>query len=253
MKNISGTVNKAIDVLELFLKGDPEIGLTEISELTGYNNTTTHRLLTTMVERGLIQQSKKNGKYSLGLKTLEFSFKVRLNLRYLDTMYLHLSKLCREQNVPVNLTVLDKDDQIVIDEIGIVNDFRYTGPVGQRLPLHATAPGKVFLAYLSEEERASFYSRNPLEAITQSTITDIDQLNAELKVVRENGIAFDEGQFIAGVWAVAAPVFRSRGEVVCVAAIILPLSQITAYNSQGYATALKRCTTELSVAMSRIR
>lgn len=252
MENISGTVTKAIDVLELFLEGKSELGLTEISELSGYNTTTVYRLLSTMVKRGLIHQGQKKGKYSLGLKTLEFSHKVRRNLNYLDIAYIHLSKLCRQKNVAVDVTVLDGDDQIVVDEIGVVDDFRYTAAIGKRLPLHATACGKIFLAYMDMEEKESFYSRNILEPITKNTITDKDQLNRELEIVNRDGLAFDDSQYIQGTWAVSAPVFSSKNEVVCVVTIVLPTSQVNAYRAQECSTSLKSCTAELSVAISRI-
>jgi IclR family transcriptional regulator, KDG regulon repressor len=251
MENISGTIDKALKVLDIFLKQDAEIGLSEIAELSGFNTATVHRLVFTMVKNGLLCQKQKNGKYSLGLKTLEFCFKVRGNLHYLDTTFLYMSKLCREQNVNINLTVLGLDDQVVVDEIGIGGDFRYTAPIGKRLPLHATTCGKIFLAYMSEADRSSFFKRNSLEQITRNTITDKDRLIAELETVKRDGLAFDEEQYLPGVWAVSAPIFNGKGEIATVATIVLPMSQVDALRSRECASALKRCTTELSAAMSR--
>jgi DNA-binding IclR family transcriptional regulator len=251
MENISGTINKALKVLDIFLKQDAEIGLSEIAALSGYNTATVHRLLFTMVKNGLLYQEKRNGKYSLGLKTLEFCFKVRGNLRYLDTTFLYMSKLCREQNVNINLTVLGSDDQIVIDEIGIGGDFRFTAPIGKRLPLHATSCGKIFLAYMSEAGRQSFLSRNSFEQITLNTITDKDRMITELETVKRDGLAFDEEQYLPGVWAVSAPIFNGKGDIATVATIVLPISQVDALRSRECATALKRYTTELSATMSR--
>jgi IclR family transcriptional regulator, KDG regulon repressor len=251
MENISGTIDKALKVLDIFLKQEAEIGLSEIAELSGYNTATVHRLLFTMVKNGLICQKKRNGKYSLGLKTLEFCFKVRGNLHYLDTTLLYMSKLCREQNVNINLTVLGSDDQIVIDEIGIGVDFRFTAPIGKRLPLHATACGKIFLAYMSEVDRQAFFSRNSLEQITPNTVTDKDRMIAELETVKRDGLAFDQEQYLPGAWAVSAPIFDGKGDVATAATIVLPMSQVDALRSRECATALKRYTTELSATMSR--
>ena len=68
MENISGTVNKAIDVLEIFLQQEGEFRLTELADLTGMDRATTYRLASTLVKRKFLRQAKKNGKYSLGLK-----------------------------------------------------------------------------------------------------------------------------------------------------------------------------------------
>jgi DNA-binding IclR family transcriptional regulator len=251
MENVSGTINKALKILDIFLAQDAEIGLTEVAALSGYNTATVHRILLTLVKDGLICQEKKNGKYSLGVKTLEFCFKVRGNLRYMDTTFLYMSKLCREQNVNINLTILDPDGQIVIDEIGVAGDFRYTAPIGKRLPLHATTCGKIFLAYMSDDDRNAFFKRSSLEQITRNTITDRDRLIAELETVKRDGLAFDEEQYLPGVWAVSAPIFNGKGAIACVATIVLPMSQVDALRSRECATALKRSTTELSAAMSR--
>jgi DNA-binding IclR family transcriptional regulator len=251
MENVSGTVNKAIDILDIFLKRKGEVGLTELSELTGYNTSTVYRLLSTMVKRGLLSQEKKKGKYSLGAKTIAFGFVARLNLNYLDTLYLHLSKLCHEHNVAVNVTVLHDGTALVIDEIGIANDFRVTALVGKQLPLHATAAGKIHLAYMSTEERKIFYSLKPLELITPKTMTSIGQIEKELEIVKREGIAFDQEEHILGTWAIAAPLFANKSGILATASAIVPVTRIDAYRSQQLVSALKSCATEISLVLSR--
>ncbi|HUT68446.1 MAG TPA: helix-turn-helix domain-containing protein, partial [Dehalococcoidales bacterium] len=72
MENISKTVIKAIDILEIFLKNDGALSLTEISRSTLLNAATTYRLVSTLVKRGYLSHQQNKGMYSLGLKTIDF-------------------------------------------------------------------------------------------------------------------------------------------------------------------------------------
>jgi IclR family KDG regulon transcriptional repressor len=171
MENVSGTVNKAIDVLEIFLQKEGEFRLTEIAGITGMDRATTYRLASTLVKRKFLHQAKKNGKYSLGLKMIDCSFAIRRNLKFIDLAYLYLGKLNAEKNAAVNLTILDGDKSLVVEEIGISSrGLLMDAPIAKRLPLHATACGKVLLASMSKKEREDFYSRNVLRPLRKTRL-----------------------------------------------------------------------------------
>ncbi|MBN1190997.1 MAG: IclR family transcriptional regulator [Dehalococcoidales bacterium] len=252
MENVSGTVNKAIDILEAFLAEDAELGLTELSRITGYNNATIYRLLSTMANRGLVYQGNKKGKYSLGLKTLEFSHTVRMHLGYLDITYLHLSKLCRDNNIAVNLTAHDSDAELVIDEIGMMNEFRPTAPIGKRLPSYATANGKLSLAFLTDEERTAYFQRNTLKPITRYTITDISKLNKQFNTIRREEIAFDDEEYVHGIKAVASPIYDYQRKIMCIAVALLPAAIFDSNCVKKIAVGLKNCTKEISIVTGRL-
>jgi DNA-binding IclR family transcriptional regulator len=150
-ENVSGTVNKAIDVLEIFLQKDGGLSLTELAEITGYNKATVYRLVSTLVKRRFLYQVHKNGKYSLGLKMIDCSLAIRRNLKFIDLSYLYLGKINASHNTAVNLTILDVDKSLMVEEIGISSKgIPATSLVTKRLPLHCTACGKILLAFMSE-------------------------------------------------------------------------------------------------------
>jgi IclR family transcriptional regulator, KDG regulon repressor len=250
MENTSGTVKKALDVLEIFLLNGGELTLNEISEKTGYNRATAFRLVSTLAQKGFLHQEIKKGKYYLSLRTLQWGYVARTRLGYLDTMYRHVSKLCREHGVSINTTVFDMDKLLVIDEIGTANDFRITAPVGKLLPLYATAAGKVILAHWSGDERKAFYARTALEPTTQFTIVDISRLEKEIEKVKKEGIAYDQEEFILGTWATAYPVYENKN-ILAIISIVAPSSQIDAERSKKLSAALKNCATEISFVFNR--
>jgi IclR family KDG regulon transcriptional repressor len=251
MENTSKTVMKAMDVLETFLKTDDSLSLADLNRLTGLNMATSYRLVSTLVKRGYLTQGKK-GRYTLGLKMLDFTYSIRRNLKFIDFAYLSMSRLRREMNESVYLAVGDGDESIVIEEVGVDEQIRINSPVGKRLKLHCTAGGKILMAALTDAARQDYYRRNDLMAFTKNTITDIEQLEKELKTVRREGIAFNDEEYRMGIWAAAAPVINASAEVIATAGILVLRSHITDDNTGKFATAIKSCAGEISQAVSRI-
>jgi IclR family KDG regulon transcriptional repressor len=252
-ENISRTVSKALDILEIFLQQDGEIGLTELSKLTGCDKSTVYRLASTLEKRRFLYQHRKNGKYCLGLKMIDCSFAIRRNLRFIDLAYLYLGKLNAAENAAVNLTIIDADKSLMVEEVGISSKgFLMGTPLPKRLPLHAAACGKVLLAYMPEEERRLFYGRNTLKAFTKKTITDVYQLEGELETVRKNGAAYDMEDYKPGLWAIAVPVYNNKGKIVASASIIVPAGHTDPESIRHLTDALKECGKELSQAISQL-
>lgn len=252
MDNTSRTVNKAIDILEIFLQKDGGLSLTEIAKSTGLNTATVYRLISTLAQRGYLSQHHKKGTYSIGMKMLDFNYAIRRNLKFIDFAYLSLSKLSKEYNVSSFLSILDADMSLVVEEIGASGELRINSPVGKRLPLYCTACGKVLLAALSQEERKAYYSRIALQPYTSSSITDIPKLEKELARIRKEGLAYHKEEYRQGVWVAAAPIYNGSEKVIAAAAIIVPISYLGVDSVQKYTTAIKSCTGEISQIIGRI-
>ena len=252
MENVSITVNKAIDILEVFLSKQGEVSLTEISAATGVNVATAHRLLSTLVRRGYLSQPEKNGRYTVGLKMLDFNYAIRRNMKFLDLAYVSLSKLTKEHNQSTFLATLDADTALIVEEVGVTEDLRINSPVGKRFPLHSTACGKALLASLSAEERAAYYLRNPLQPVTANTVTQTTQLEGELADVTARGVAFDSEEYRMGLWIAAAPVYNGNGKVIAAAGIMVPTSDVNPDSVTRFATAIKSCAAKISGAIARI-
>lgn len=252
MDNTSKTVMKALDILEVFLKSDGALSLTEIAKSTGLNTATTYRLVSTLLKRGYLSSHQSKGMYSPGLKMLDYNFAIRRNLNFIDFAYMSLSKLSKAQNESAYLAVKDGDESVVIEEVGIDEDLRINSPVGKRLKLHCTAGGKILMTSLSEEERKAYYSRNSLQSFTKNTITDISKLEKQLEIAKMEGIAFDNEEYRMGIWAAAAPIYNTNGSIIATAGILVLRSHIEGDNTEKYATAIKSCTGEISQIISRI-
>jgi IclR family acetate operon transcriptional repressor len=139
----------------------------------------------------------------------------------------------------------------VVDEVGIDEELRINSPVGKRLKLHCTAGGKILMTSLSKEERKAYYKRNPLKPLTKNTIIDIDQLENEIERARVEGVAFDNEEYRMGIWAAAAPIINSNGNIIASAGILVLKSHVR-NQTKRYTTAIKSCAGEISQVVSRI-
>ena len=137
-----------------------------------------------------------------------------------------LERLAEETGETVNLAILDGARVVNIDQIAGPHLVVNVNWVGKRTPLHCTSSGKVFLAHLSDRERARLL-RGQLERLTPSTIVDKDLLRAHLLEAEVQGYAYTVEELEVGVNAVAAPVRDSTGAVVAAVSVSGPVYRLT--------------------------
>ena len=102
------------------------------------------------------------------------------------------------------------------DDIGCRSDRQnrtYRHRAGYRIPLHATASGKIFLAHRTPEQIEAYLNR-PLERYTERTLAEPSALRAHLAEIRAQGYGWTHGEYEEQIIGVAAPVKGSNGQVV---------------------------------------
>jgi DNA-binding IclR family transcriptional regulator len=243
-------IHRLLDVLELFVDHAEGLSLPEITRLGKMSTATVWRYVSTLVERGYLAERANSGVYQLGLKPIDFSYAARRNLRFIELAYVPMARLSRETKYDVYMTVLDAFTSLVVEEIGATAALRINSPVGRRMGLHSTACGKVHLAFMPEDERRAFYDSGKLERYTKNTITDPDKLEAELELVRRDGVAYDREEQRLGVWVVAAPVYTGNAKIAA-AGLITPISRMKADTAEKNILKIISCTGEISQILSR--
>jgi IclR family acetate operon transcriptional repressor len=106
------------------------------------------------------------------------------------------------------------------------NILRVAYPVGERFPLHASASGKLFLAYLAAEDRARLL-RGKREAYTEATLVERVRLLEEIEAIRKCGYSIDDNEREVGVRCVAAPVRNPRGQVAAAISLTGPTLRLS--------------------------
>ena len=222
----SGGVRSAdtmFDIVE-YIQRTEGVTISEVASDLKYAKSTIHRHLTTLERRGYVV--KEDG-YYLSLRFLGLGEQAR-NRR--DAYQLAKEKV--EQLADIT----DERAQFLVEEHGkAVYTHRSHGKhavrtdpgIGKRIPMHATATGKAIMAAMSPKELSRVIEQMSLEAVTDKTITDLDELHAELERIREQGYAFNREENLAGLHAVGVPVEDPEDGVIGALSVSGPSHRLT--------------------------
>ncbi|MFC8719562.1 IclR family transcriptional regulator [Kitasatospora sp. NPDC057198] len=215
------SLSRAAAILRLLAGGERRLGLSEVAAGLGLAKGTAHGILRTLQQEGFVEQDPESGKYQLGAELL------RLGQSYLDVHELRAralvwaDDLARAAGETVYLGVLHQRGVLVVHHVFRPDDSRQVLEVGSMQPLHATALGKVLLAY--DPVARGELGDGPWEAFTARTVTEPAALDAQCALVRERGWADAVEETWEGVASVAALVQdRRRNPVgaVCVSGAV---------------------------------
>jgi IclR family KDG regulon transcriptional repressor len=241
--------NKILDILEVFLKHSGEIGLAELSGLSGINISTAHRIANDLVKRGYLKQKIKRGKYYIGVKLLEFNVVIQNNLKIGDISLPYLRKLSQLSGEYVEVAILDSYSAMTVAQVEVDRNLRISNIIGERLPLNATALGKMFLAYMNEDERETYFKNTNIQRFTEKTFTDISSIKLEIANIEKQGYAIDNQELDIGVWAISAPIFDINGSIIAGLSIAVPFARVTPEKHQDCVKWVKSYALDISTEM----
>ena len=215
-------VERAFTVLDALADGG-ELGTNEIARRTGINASTVSRLLATLGSGRFVEHVPETGRYRLSLRLIELGNAVlgRLDLRTLARP--HLQALVRETGETATLSAPGEHDAITVDFAHSSSVVQSVAQLGRPSIGHATAAGKVMLAFGDVELPAE-----PFTSFTPRTITTRERLIEELERVRSRGFAEAREEREEGLSAIAAPVWDGRGDFVGIIGVQGPASRFDA-------------------------
>jgi IclR family transcriptional regulator, KDG regulon repressor len=208
------TVTNAFDILEVFLKDGSELGVKDISRQSGVSISTTCRLTSQLVKKGYLQQPKTRGKYSLGLKFLDYYSAVRKGTRIVSIAMPYMIKLNSQIDENIGLVIWEAGEAVKVAVVESHQVLSVSSALGTRKDLHSTCEGKLLLAHISEKELNDYIKNTGLGYFTPNTITDKDRLKKELATIRQQGFAVDNEETRIGVRGISAPVRDDAGKVI---------------------------------------
>ncbi|MGI6285052.1 IclR family transcriptional regulator [Neomoorella humiferrea] len=220
------SIERALDILEVFSYSSPELGLVEISKKVGLSKGTTYRIVYTLMKRGYISQENQSGKYRLGPKTFEIGSVVMSQMEIRKVAHPYLEELRDITGETVHLVIQDKGEVLYLDKVDSTRAIRMNSFIGQRLPMHCTAVGKVLLAELPEIEVNYICNMKGMTRSTSKTITNLDMLKRHLKIVKEQGYALDDEENEEGLRCIAAPIRDCNGKVIAAISISAPVMRL---------------------------
>lgn len=197
------SVDRALDVLEVLVRGEGPVGVGEIAAATGLAQGTAHRLLRSLQERGYVRHDASR-KYSLGAAAFLLGDAAQRSLARIARP--HLTALVALSGETSNLAVLEGDDVAYLAQVPSPHTLRMFAEVGRHVPPHSTAVGKVLLSAMPRERAVAILGRRGLAPMTPHTITGLPALFDELDTTRarEEGPRRPDGEGRGGLRGRAA-------------------------------------------------
>jgi DNA-binding IclR family transcriptional regulator len=235
-QDTTSSLRRALSLLDAFTQEHTEMTVRELAERSGIPRSTTHRLVTDLLDWGGLERGTRGVRLGVKLFELGTMAPSQATLREAASPFLHI--LSEVTRLTANLAIREGGAIVYLDKIASntlrVPHTRYGG----RGTLHATALGKAILAFSDAEEVGGLVSE-PLAAITPKTITSRQQLDRELATIKRSGAAFDVEESQLGLFCVAAPVRGARGTAIAAVSVTgaTALSQAERFSGTVIATA----------------
>ena len=210
---ISGSIKKALAIIECVGKSTRPLKASEVANTTKLERATAFRILTYLTSLGYLFKDKNTNLYSLGHKIFEFGDKSDY-LKILTTLCLDsIRQLSSETNHITYLAVLEGPHVMYCDKVDPSGDsapraFR------MRLDAHSCALGKAMLAHKSLEELKEIYKSYSLHKHTSNTIISLDKLYGELRKIRQIGYSLNEAETFDYVYGVGTAIIDPQGRAI---------------------------------------
>ncbi|SFS12644.1 transcriptional regulator, IclR family [Microbacterium sp. cf046] len=203
--------DKTLVVLGAFSIERPSMTLSELARATGLAPSTVHRVISSLVIWGALEKDPHN-RYVIGQRLWQLGTLAPRAFEQRALVLPFLERLFLDTRLPVALSAFHPDGSVVVEQHLGWRDGDNSAGLGERLPLHASSPGLILLAYGPAGVRRAI-ARHPLRRYTSRTVVDPAALGAVVDRVRHAGIAVSEGALIATTSSTSAPVFGHRGEL----------------------------------------
>ena len=241
------SIERASEILRCF-EDAKELGLTEISKITGLHKSTASGIINTLKKENFLHQNEETGKLRLGLELFRLSTHIQLSYR--DICMPYLDDLMEITGETINLVMREGDRIVYIEKKESLHSMRICTKIGQQLPLHCTGAGKAILAFLPFEEINAILSRTSFRSFTKNTITNKEVLLEQMAEIQKNGYATDVEELEYGLICIGAPIFNQKNQPIAGISISGPITRMTSPVQKKICSRLIEATTMISSKMN---
>jgi len=241
MKHISysKSTRRIVSVLRCLSQKNTGTSGAEIARQVGIHRTTAYRLMSAMLEEGLLEQNESTKKYTIGLVLYVLGNQYLGTTNIAEAANTVIKKLNQLTGDAVSIGILNQSNVIMIMKEESTGIFRLSTHIGSTFPAHASSLGRAMLSELNEAELDNLYPEEELPKITQNTITLKKELKRELEQVRKTGVAFDNEGIYKGAFAIASPIRGRTGEITAAMNFTSPSSSMSTTKREMYAELIR--------------
>jgi DNA-binding IclR family transcriptional regulator len=241
---------KAFAFLEAIAHAQRPLSVSEFSALLNVPQPTAHRIVHMLEMENLLAREPDSRRYGPGDRLARLSLNLLSASVRLAPRRAILEELSKSIGETCNFGVLVGSHLMYLDRIEAGWPFGLRFEPGSRVPLHCTSMGKLFLSFLTPEQRRRLLTASPLHTYTENTITEPMRLEEELVRIRESGISTDNQEFLAGVVCVAVPVHSLNGRVVAGVAVSAPAARMSLDRGLQHVPLLRNAAMKIEATMA---
>jgi len=224
-KNTS--IEKALKILLAYIPYNQEMSTTELSDKLGFHKATVSRTLQVLARYGLLIQNPQTKKYILGGALIQLGALAgqSYHASFVQVAKPYIDELRETLQETVAMEIMTGNDPFMAYVAQGPQRVRIAATVGELLPRHAAAGAKAILAF-SPAEVQNQVMQWPMKRLTDNTIVDPQTFMQHLKVIRNEGVAFDNEEIDRGVSAVGVPIIDRQGLPIAAVVVIGPSQRI---------------------------
>jgi IclR family transcriptional regulator, KDG regulon repressor len=211
---MSRTIERGLAVLEAVAQSPMPVGIQSVAQKTGLDKATSLRMLHSLCSTGYLVKIAGTKTYAVTDKLQRLAMGTLGDQELRDLAHPHLTELRDRLSETAHLGVMRNHRIIYVDKVESPRSIRLVSNIGQEMPLHCTALGKVILAELPKSECQSILQQIELTRRTNNTITEQGDLLKELTNTRRRGWALDNEENEENATCVAVVITDSKGSTI---------------------------------------
>lgn len=198
-------VDNALDLFELFAKLKRPLTLTSIAGELNMPKSSVFNLISTLLSRGLIYETRQRGGYYPTPRLYEIATSIMDGDVFLQHIHKELEGLAQETGETVLLATRQGHEIVYVDVVESASPIRYFAKYGELKPLHATSTGKAILSSYPKAEQEKALSGIDFIPYQANTLTSVEALMRELEASRARGYTIDRAEFTPDVMGIGVP------------------------------------------------
>lgn len=244
-KRATGTqaVDRAADLLVEVLKSEKPVTFSYLTNKSGLAKGTASRLISALERNGLLQRNKK-GEIETGITINQFASRISSINRLVSKLQPLMRQIGNETGETISLAISGNDAVENIAQIDAKYLLSSRNWIGQKVPYHASAAGKVLLAFQNID-----ISKIKLDKLTNSTIVAKADLENEISKVRNNNYAVIIDELEMGLVAISVPVKNETGEVIAALSVSGPSARLNQQKIKEIISLLKKYSKNLDLSL----
>lgn len=213
----SQTLVRGLDIIGAVAQGGAK-DISIIAARTGMTYSTTHRLLSVLLEQNYIRKVTGKG-YRLGSKLLSLGYQAYSQVDITRVARPYLELLANKTSDTVHLACDEFGTVLYLDKISGKRPVEISSRIGGSKPLVSTGVGKALILNMTEKQWANLFDLGISTPGTFISPLDRSKWLDNMKKYAIHGYAFDLGENEGSIRCVAAPIYDASHKIIAAVSV----------------------------------